>query len=110
MVRIDEDGNITVTEGNTFKLIYTDVKIDSVAVNWTGYTASFLVKSASGTTLFELTQASGIDLTTNGQITLLKSSAEMALLANGTYYYDFKFTKDGIVDTWFNNKRFRITT
>ncbi|MFH2030047.1 MAG: hypothetical protein ABIJ40_05385 [Bacteroidota bacterium] len=110
MTTIDATGNITHVKGDTLSLIFTEVKQDGVIINWTGYTMKFTVKESPSTTaVLSLTQASGINLTVNGQITITASAATMGAIAAMPYFYDLEVTDSaGAVDTWFNKKEFII--
>lgn len=109
MTTIDEFGNITATKGDTFNLVFTDVKINNVAVDWNGYSAKLIVKlNASSNPVLELDETSGIDLSINGQFTLNADAADMDFDPR-TYFYDLEFTDgSGNVETWFNKKKFNL--
>ena len=109
MTTMDSDGKITHVKGDTFYVKFINVKNDDVTINWTGYTAKFVVKTAvGGKTIFTLTETAGIDLTTNGTIIIQKSATDMSAIAARSYVYDLQLTKSGVVDTWFNNKTLEI--
>lgn len=110
MTKIDTQGNITHIKGDTFALTFSEVKLDGVTIDFTDYTIKFVVKDSSRVnTILSLTEADGIDITTNGQIALEASAAIMAEIPAKNYIYDLEVTDaDGNVDTWFNGKKFTI--
>lgn len=110
MTTIDTNGNITHIKGDTFALTFTSVKQDGVTINWTGYTMKFTAKEYPGATpIISLTQTSGINLSTNGQISIRESASTMAGITPKNYVYDLEVTDaSGNVDTWFNNKNLTV--
>lgn len=109
MTTMDSAGNIRHVKGDTFYVKFINVKNDGITIDWTGYTAKFVVKTAiGGKTILTLTQTTGIDLTTNGIIIIQKSATDMSAIAARSYVYDLQLTKSGVVDTWFNNKILEI--
>lgn len=107
---MDADGKITITEGNTLYIELTDIKINDVTINWTGYHVNFIVKTAvGGKTIIDLSDTSGIDITVNGVMKISKSAAQMASIKARDYVYDLKLTDpSGVVHTWLNNLPFVI--
>ncbi len=110
MTTIDTSGNITHVKGDTFSLTFTLVKQDGVTINWTGYTMKFTVKEYPGaTSVLSLTHTSGINLLTNGQISISASASIMSAISPKNYIYDLEvIDASGNVDTWFNNKNFTV--
>jgi hypothetical protein len=107
MARILSNGTIEVVLGDDLSKTFTSVTIDGVSVDWTGYTSNFIIKLGN-TTKLTLTESSGIDLSTNGQIGLLITDAQITALGVGQYTYDWNFTYNDITTTWFNNKKFKV--
>lgn len=105
MTTMDANGKITHVKGDTFYVKLESIKIDDVTINWTGYHAKFVAKTAvGGTKIIDLSDTSGIDITTNGTMIIQKAAAEMALIKARSYVYDLEVTNpSGVVDTWLNN-------
>ena len=75
MTTMDKNGNITHVKGDNFYLNFTSVQVNGVNIDWTGYTASMKIKDSINDTtgVITLTQADGIDISTNGQFTIDKA-------------------------------------
>ena len=111
MTTVDSDGKITHVKGDTFYVKLESIKIDDVTINWTGYHAKFVAKTApGGKTIIDLSDTSGINITTNGEMIITKTAATMASIGAGAYVYDLQITNpSGVVDTWLNKLPLIIT-
>lgn len=78
-------------QGESFSKTATCRDADGLA-NLTGYTASFLVKNADGTTIATPTLTLGGSA---GTVVIELSSAATEALPPGTYRYDFSVTSSG---------------
>jgi hypothetical protein len=109
MTAIDSQGNIEIVRGDTLELLFTDVRLNDAPFQWSGYMSEFIIKNGN-VEVIRKTEISGIDLNVDGQITLTISSDEINTLAIKSYTYDWKFMIGENTETWFNNKKFKVTT
>lgn len=106
MTRMDLDGTIHYTAGETFNLkLYVDE--DNAPIDFLNWQIEFKVFKASATFL-TFTNTNYINTSNVGLIIITVPPSAMNLLS-GTYLYDLKVTRpDGIVEIWLNNKKFVV--
>lgn len=110
MTRMDNDGNIFTTRGDTFKLSLINIKENGVLINWTGWQAQLQVRENpnSVNTVIAFSDLDGIDLTIPGKLVVVKAAADMNKIAKG-YFYDLQMIRPtGEVETWFRAKHFYV--
>lgn len=102
--------NFTVAQGATFLQGYN---WDTGNVNGlTGYTAHMQIRNhLGGAVVVDLTETSGITLTSTGDITVEVTAAQTSAMAAGTYVYDLFLTApNGGATTQFLSGTFQVTS
>lgn len=111
MTTMNSSGDITTTKGDTFLIPFTNVQSGGSDIDFTGYTARFMVRTSpkESSPVLSLDETNGIDLSVAGQITITAPPASMNMVPR-SYVYDLEITDDsGVVQTWFNNRKFTVT-
>jgi len=103
--------NIVVKQGDTFNFSCV-ISTDGVPWNLTGYTCKLQVrKSASSTTKeLNLSDTSGMTLSSVGKITATASSTLMTAISTGRLVYDLEVTSAGGEKTTLLSGRFIVST
>jgi hypothetical protein len=85
--------NITVVKGTTFTLSPV-WKIDNLAVDITGYSATMQVRDVSNSLITEMSTSNGKAVISGalGQVTFTLSASATAALTAGTYTYGYNLT------------------
>lgn len=85
---------ITIEQGADWSLPIGWTDADSVAVNFTGYTALIQAKDADGNVIVELSTTAGITIATT-TMTVAMTDAETLDLPGGSFPYDLFVTSPG---------------
>jgi len=107
---MDDDGNLVVTQGETFVYALNNIKEDNNLIDFTqGWSVEMQARTDGETLLLDLSSTGGEIILGNGTITISESASAMSSLPVGTHRYDIKLTDpDGNVTHWFRRKRFKV--
>lgn len=86
--------DITAAQGKTWSISITVRDANNALINFTGYSATWQVRSNAASTapILSLTVGSGITLNSVGVITLTASAAQTAAIAASTYVHELELT------------------
>ena len=97
---VKEDLDITCMKNDTFKLDMDWVDADSNPINLTNYTFKAQVRKPSSNQVVLTFEDSDFTKDANGNLLMVKASADMNIKAS-VYQYDLQATHtDGTVSTW----------
>jgi len=97
---VKENLDITCMKNDTFKLDMDWVDADSNPINLTNYTFKAQVRKKSTDAVMLTFENSDFTADANGNLLMVKASADMNIKA-GVYEYDLQSThSDGTVSTW----------
>lgn len=113
MTYIDNDGNITQIKGDTFNLLFYNIKGDNGRlIDFTNYSVELNIKhtpNLSSNVLQASSTSGSIDISIPGKMHISLSADTISAIPTKIYYYDLVVTdSDNITERWFNNKFFKF--